>query len=123
MENDEDRKDTNPKDAAACNRVDLTLWPDTATLFGALGLIEGDQKYGGYNFRVYGARVSVYIAACRRHIMKYYNGEWEDKKTKVPHLASALACLAIIVDGVVKGNLVDDRPPEIVTGKHGLHTL
>jgi len=62
---------------------------------------------------VYGARVSVYIAACRRHIMKYYNGEWEDKKTKVPHLASALACLAIIVDGVVKGNLVDDRPPRV----------
>lgn len=109
---DDTFKSTNPKDLAACDRVDLTLWPDSATVFGALGMVEGDQKYGGYNFRAKGVSVSTYIAACYRHLMKYYNGEWADTETQVPHLSNALACLAIIADGLTRGNMIDDRPPK-----------
>lgn len=107
-----DNKPTNPKDRAATSRLDLSLFPDTAVIYGALAMTEGDLKYGGYNFRVGGVLSSVYIAACRRHLAKWWNGEWADPKTGVPHLASALACIAVLIDAVECGVLNDDRPPE-----------
>lgn len=106
-----DFKPTNPKDRAATSRLDLTLFPDTAVCYGALGMTEGDSKYGGYNYRVGGVLASVYYAAARRHLAKWFNGEWHDKKTRVPHLASALACVAILIDAVECNVLRDDRPP------------
>ena len=106
---------TNPKDnAAGGTRVDLSLWPSTATVYGALALTEGDLKYGGYNWRVADIRASVYIAALERHMTKWANGEWTDKKTKVPHLASCLACIALMIDATEAGRLIDDRPPAIM---------
>jgi hypothetical protein len=108
-----DKKPTNPKDRAATSRLDISLFPQTAIAYGALGMTEGDAKYGGYNYRVGGVLVSVYVAAAFRHIMKYYNGEWCDQKTKVPHLASALSCIAIIIDALECGVLNDDRPPYV----------
>lgn len=107
----DDSKPTNPKDRAATHRLDLTLWPDTATAYGALAFTEGDCKYGGFNWRPAGVSASVYVAACRRHLSKWYNGEESDPKTKVPHLANALACIAVIIDSYVHGSLNDDRPP------------
>jgi hypothetical protein len=112
-----DLKPTNPKDRAATSRLDLSLFPQTAIIYGALGMTEGDAKYGGYNYRVGGVLFSVYVAACLRHITKCYNGEWADPKTKVPHVASAIACLAIIVDANECGVLKDDRPPKANVGR------
>lgn len=108
-----DFKPTNPKDRMATNRLDLSLFPDTAICYGALGMTEGDSKYGGYNYRVGGVLSSVYYAAARRHLCKWFNGEWADKKTNVPHLGSALACVAILIDAVECGVLRDDRPPYV----------
>jgi len=107
-----DRKESNPKDAAATGRLDLSLFPASARAYGALALVEGDLKYGGFNWRVAGVRASVYVAATGRHLEKFFNGEDEDPKTGVPHLASALACIAVIIDGIEQGNWVDDRPPK-----------
>jgi len=109
-------KDTNPKDAAASSRVPMHLVPDSLMLFAAMGFAEGDSKYIGYNFRVAGVRASVYVSALRRHLMRYFNGEWADKKTGVPHLASVASCVAILIDGHVVGNIVDDRPPAVDLG-------
>lgn len=107
-----DKKATNPKDGVATTRLDLTLFPSTALAFGALAMTEGDCKYGGYNYRVAGVQASVYVAALGRHIAKYYNGEWADIDTKVPHLASALACVAVLIDAHVNDLINDDRPPQ-----------
>ncbi len=104
-------KDTNPKDRAASARVDLTLFPASARIYGALGLTEGDLKYGGYNWRAAGIRVSVYVAAISRHLEKFLNGETCDAVTHVPHLANAIAGLAVLIDGIEQGNVTDDRPP------------
>jgi len=109
--NKNDFKPTNPKDILATTRLDLTTFPDTAVVYGSLGMMEGHLKYGAFNYRVGGVLASVYIAAARRHMAKYYNGEWADQKTEVPHLASALACIAIIIDAHECGVLTDDRPP------------
>lgn len=108
------RKETNPKDdAAAGTRVDLSLFPHTAVVWGALAMTEGHLKYGGYNYRISGVKSSVYIAALRRHLLKWEAGEEVDTKTKVPHLASVLACTAILIDSIECEKLIDDRPPEI----------
>lgn len=107
-----DFKPTNPKDRVAISRLDLSLFPDTAVCYGALAMTEGDSKYGGYNYRVGGVLASVYYGAARRHLAKWFNGEWADRKTKVPHLASALACVAVLVDAIECSVLRDDRPPK-----------
>lgn len=110
------RKDSNPKDAAASGRVPMHMVPDTLALYAAMGFAEGDSKYIAYNFRVAGIRVTVYVSALRRHLMKYFNGEWADKKTGIPHLASVAACTSILIDGHVTGLLQDDRPPAVDLG-------
>lgn len=109
-------KASNPKDVAATTRLDLSLFPATARAYGALAFVEGDQKYGGFNFRNMGVLASTYYAAAGRHLDKWFNGEEVDSKTQVPHLASALACIAVLIDSIEKGNLRDDRPPHVDMG-------
>jgi hypothetical protein len=106
-------KPSNPKDAAATNRLDLSLFPATARAYGALAMVEGDQKYGGYNYRAAGVNASIYYAAAGRHLDKWYNGENDDPITGVPHLANAIACIAVLIDGIEMGNWTDDRPPSL----------
>ncbi len=112
-----DFKPTNPKDVAAVAKLDLSLFPETAIAYGSIAMAEGDNKYGAYNYRVGGVLVSVYIGALKRHTAKFYNGEWADEETKVPHLASMLACTAILIDAHCCGVLNDDRPPKVDLSK------
>lgn len=102
-------KPTNPKDMIGSDKLPLHLWPETATIFGALGLLDGALKYGRSNYRVIGVRASIYYDACRRHINKWFEGEDVDPDSGLPHLAHALACLAILVDAQAAGKLNDDR--------------
>lgn len=106
-----DHKLTNPKDHIGSSKLHLDLVPDSMVVFAAMGFLEGALKYGKYNWRVAGVRLSIYMAALERHRMKFMAGEWYDPKTKVPHLASMLACLGIVVDALASGKLNDDRPP------------
>lgn len=106
-----DIKPTNPKDAIGAGKLPLQLVPGAFKAYTALGLAEGGFKYGIANFRATGVRLSIYLAALERHMLKFTNGEWADKNTGVPHLANACACLAIIIDAHTSGVLIDDRPP------------
>jgi hypothetical protein len=58
---------------------------------------------------VAGVRASIYIDAVRRHLTAWFEGEELDPDSGVPHLAHALACIAIIVDSMYAGKLMDDR--------------
>lgn len=104
-------KPTNPKDRAATNRLDLSLFPASAKAYGALAMQEGDFKYGGYNYRDAGVLASIYYSAANRHLDKWFNGQDCDPKTKVHHLGNALACIAVLIDAIECGKLNDDRPP------------
>lgn len=106
-----DTKPTNPKDAIGSTKLDLGLVPDTLTVYAALAFTEGALKYGRYNWRLAGVRASIYHAALKRHLAKWWNGEWADPATGVPHLASVLACAGILVDAHEMSKLEDDRPP------------
>lgn len=110
-------KETNPKDRAATTRLDFSVWPETASAYGALAMTEGDYKYGAYNYRIAGVLASVYVSALRRHMAKWYNGEDNDPHTGVPHLANAIACLGVLIDASEAGALIDDRPPKADLGR------
>jgi hypothetical protein len=105
-----DTKVTNPKDAIGSKKIGSTLVPDVIVYYASLGLLEGALKYGTANWSEAGVRVSIYLDACGRHLAKFKAGEWADQKTRVPHLASAIACLGIILDANLRGMITDDRP-------------
>lgn len=102
-------KPTNPKQAIGSTKVPLHLWPMTATAWGSLGLLDGALKYGRANWRVAGVRASIYYDALTRHVTKWFEGQDTDPDSGLPHLAHALACLAIVVDAQAAGVLNDDR--------------
>jgi hypothetical protein len=102
-------KPTNPKDLIGSGKLPLHLWPVTATALGSLGLLDGMLKYGRSNFRAVGVRASIYYDAASRHLNAWFEGEAVDPDSGLPHLAHALACLAIIVDAEAAGKLNDDR--------------
>lgn len=108
----EQEKESNPKDAAANSKLHFELVPDSMQAYAALAFTEGALKYGRYNWRIKGAKASVYMAALDRHMKKWWNGQEEDPLTGVPHLAYALACIGILIDADLSGVLDDDRPPK-----------
>ena len=101
-------KPTNPKDAIGSDKLPLHLWPTTATAMGCIALLNGCLKYGRANWRGVGCRASIYVDACQRHLSAWFEGEEVDEEG-VPHLSSALACIAIIIDTQAAGKLNDDR--------------
>lgn len=98
----------NPKDAIGSDKLPLHLWPLTATALGSIALLNGALKYGRANWRASPVRASIYVDACQRHLAAWFEGE-EDDEEGVPHLGSALACLAILADAGAAGTLHDDR--------------
>lgn len=111
-----DNKPTNPKDMIGTSKLSMHLVPSVIPAYAAIALTEGALKYGKYNWRVAGVRTSIYIDAMRRHLEKYQNGEWADPVTRVPHLASVIACAGIILDAYHCDKLTDDRPPPMDMG-------
>lgn len=107
-----DNKPTNPKDFMGADKIPFHLWPETATILGALALLDGACKYGRSNFRAVGVRASIYYDAARRHMNKWFEGQDIDPDSGLPHLAHTLACIAILIESSEKGNLTDDRMVE-----------
>jgi len=99
----------NPKDSIGSTKLPMHLWPTTATAMGCLAMLNGALQYGRANFRGIGIRASIYYSAARRHLDAWFEGEEVDPKDKVPHLSAALSCIAIVVDAMVQGKLIDDR--------------
>jgi hypothetical protein len=104
-----DTKPTNPKDALGSDRLPVHLWPMSATAFGCIGLLNGAGKYGRANWREAGIRPSIYIDAAIRHLTDWFEGNDTDPADGVHNLAGALASIAIVVDAMCSGKLVDDR--------------
>jgi hypothetical protein len=106
-------KDTNPKDAAAQDRIPLGLCSPIAKAHWALAQFAGMLKYGAWNWRKAGVRSSVYIHAIQRHLDAYASGEEVDPIDGTHHLGNIMAGCAIILDAKEAGKLTDDRAPRI----------
>ncbi len=100
----------NPKDRIGVRKPPLHLVPPTAEILESAVMALGAKKYGAFNWRTTNVRASVYIAAARRHLVQWFDGQDDDSESGVSHLAHARACLGILLDAMATGHLVDDRP-------------
>jgi hypothetical protein len=101
----------NPKDLLADKKVSLSKLPVVALIHGAHAMMNGASKYGPYNWRGNAVIASIYTDAAMRHLISWFEGEEIAKDSGVHHLGHGIACLAILLDALETGNLIDDRPP------------
>lgn len=99
----------NPKDRYGLAKVPFSLIPETASVFMALGLKHGARKYGPFNWRVEPVQGRVYLEAAKRHLGLLLDGEDFDRDTGIHHGAFVLATMAIFMDAMVQGTLIDNR--------------
>ena len=100
----------NPKDALGMKKVNAFLVPPALDFHAARAFEDGAAKYGPYNWREKKVKASVYIAAAKRHLSSWQDGEAVSKDAGVHHLGHVAACIAILLDAEATGNLIDDRP-------------
>ena len=101
----------NPKDRIGTRKPPLHLIPPAAEIAESVVMALGAEKYGAANWRSTKVKASVYIAAARRHLLQWFDGEDDDPESGVSHLAHARASLGILLDAIATENVIDDRPP------------
>lgn len=100
----------NPKKAFGETKPDLSLVPAVGTLHQAMAHEDGGKKYGPYNWRKDPVEVMTYIAAARRHLDLFLDGQDYTSDTNVHNLGAVMACCAIVLDSQELGILIDNRP-------------
>ena len=108
---DPEASDENPKDRASAAKPPLHLIPPAAEILEAVVMGLGARKNGPYKWRTSPIRATVYIAAAKRHLAQWLDGQNDDSESGVSHLAHARACLGILLDAQSLSKIVDDRPP------------
>lgn len=104
-------KDTNPKDSVGVRKVPVSTLSGPVMMEVGAAMLEGARKYGRHNYRVAGARYSVYYDAAMRHLLAAWEGQDVDPDSGLSHLSKAIATLAVLRDSEINGKVVDDRPP------------
>lgn len=99
----------NPKDRYGLAKVPFSLIPSTALVFLARGLGHGARKYGPFNWRVEAVQGRVYLEAALRHLELLLDGEDFDRDTGDHHGSFVLSTMAIYLDAMVQGKLIDNR--------------
>lgn len=105
-------KQSNPKDAVGIKKVPFSTVPAPVVAELGLAMLEGARKYRRHNYRAIGVRASVYYDACKRHLEAYWEGEYIDPDSGLPHVVKAMACLAVLRDAQMLDKCIDDRPPK-----------
>ena len=72
--------------------------PAVAIAHEACALMDGNDKYGPYNWRDKAVSARIYVDACKRHLDAWLEGEDTSSDAGVHHLGHARACLAILLD-------------------------
>ncbi len=101
---------TNPKDLLGQKKVSLTKIPPAALAHCADAMMDGTAKYSKYNWREKHVQAEIYVDACLRHLLSWYDGEEVATDSGVHHLGHAMACCAILLDAQANGCMVDNRP-------------
>lgn len=109
----------NPKQAYGDKKLPVGLVPPSLELEAALNMADGSEKYGPYNWRASKVEAMTYVAAIKRHLASYIDGEDVDPESKrgATHLGAIAACIAILTDARNGGQLIDNRPPKGTAGE------
>lgn len=96
------RPQYNPDDVAFGRKDDtgkarFDLIPPKAELSVAEVLTFGAKKYAPNNWRKVDGANERYIAAARRHLNQYQQGEFHDEDSSLPHLAHAIVSLMFVL--------------------------
>ena len=108
-------KSSNPKDIIGLTKPSLSAVPMRSVYEMSKAMNDGASKYGRFNWRENSVDSDVYIDATLRHLNSWQDGENTAQDSRVHHLAHAMACLSIIIDAELGGNLIDSRS-KISTG-------
>ena len=101
----------NPKDNLGIKKVSISKLPMVGLIHGAHAMMYGASKYGPYNWRDNAVVASIYIDATMRHLAAWFDSKEEiAEDSHVHHLGHCLANMAILLDAMETGNLIDDRP-------------
>jgi hypothetical protein len=93
--------------------IPLNVLPWRVVMEMALGMMEGGRKYGRHNYRAVGVRAVVYYDAGIRHLADFIEGKEVDTDSGLSHLTKALSSTQVLLDCLVFGNWIDDRPLRI----------
>jgi len=114
LDNAQDSKQTNPKDAIGIRKAPLSTLPMNVVAEMGTAMLEGAAKYGRHNYRGVGVRASVYFDATMRHLVSWWEGEDLDPDSGLSHITKALVSLAVLRDAMMQSKCEDDRPPRSV---------
>lgn len=89
-------------------KPDLSLIPRISNVEHAKAFMVGEKKYGRYNY-CKGHKASQLIAAAKRHLDAWFEGEEHDPQDGQHHLGSVMACCSMILRQQELGTLKDDR--------------
>lgn len=103
-------KPSNPKDSVGIKKVPFSTIPAPVMAEVGLAMLEGARKYGRHNYRSIGVKSSVYYDATLRHLTSWWEGQNDDPDSGLSHITKAIACLVVLRDSDLIGNLNDDRP-------------
>jgi hypothetical protein len=101
---------TNPKDLLGAKKPDASKIPAVAIAWESLAMMDGAGKYDPYNWRANKVVASIYVAAAKRHLDLWFEGQRQAEDSGCHHLGHARACMGILLDAEATGNLIDDRP-------------
>jgi GNAT superfamily N-acetyltransferase len=92
-------------------KVPLSLVPAVAIIHEARAFADGTAKHGGaYNWRTTPVSLMNLISKVQRHMSALQDGQDCAPDSGIHHAGHARADLAILLDALETGNLVDDRP-------------
>ena len=75
----------------------------------ARALEYGKRKYGSFNW-MRGMAYSRLVSAALRHLAAHMYGEEKDEESGIGHLPHAACCVIFLIEFVLNGLGVDDRP-------------
>lgn len=106
----------NPKQQYGDLKPNVSLNPGSAAAYQALAHEDGARKYGPFNWREKSIELMTYVAAAKRHLDAWVDGEDYSVDTveagaPVHNLGHVLASIAILIDATeTPGCAIDNRP-------------
>lgn len=100
----------NPKKAYGALKPCASFTPMNVML-GVWRVFElGKRKYGLRNWRKQPVEISTYYNAAQRHLIEFFeHGIDKDPESGESPLAHVIACCMIVLDGIERDDIADDR--------------